>query len=307
MIYNNILETIGKTPLVKVKKIQNDMADIYVKIESFNPGSSIKDRAAFYMILDAEKKGIISKGDTIIEATSGNTGIALAMIGASKGYKIKIIMPETMSEERKLLIKAYGAELILTTGSLGMKGSVDHANKLVEEFGYFMPSQFKNQSNVKAHYEVTSMEILEDMENGFDAFVVGVGTGGTVSGIGKRIKEEIEEVLVVAVQPEKSQVLTNGSPSGHGIQGIGANFIPEIYNPDVVDRVLNMTEEEAFDASRYLAKREGILSGISSGANFAAAIKIAKELGSGKKVVTVLPDTGERYLSTILFKGEKND
>jgi len=304
VLYNSILETIGKTPLIKVKKSAENMADIYLKIESFNPGSSIKDRASLYMINDAEERGILKDGQTIIEATSGNTGIALSMIGASKGYKVIIVMPETMSEERKLLVKAFGAELILTPGALGMKGSVDKAIDLVNEYGYFMPSQFTNMANLKAHYETTAIEILNDLNNKVDAFVAGVGTGGTISGVGRRFKEQLKEVLIVGVQPEKSPVLTNGKPSSHGLQGMGANFIPEIYDEKVVDRIIDMNEEDAFNGSRYLATREGIISGISSGANFVAATIVAKEMGPGKIVVTVLPDTGERYLSTLLFKGE---
>lgn len=304
MLYNSILQTIGETPIIKAKKMHKDMADIYLKIESFNPGSSVKDRAALYMIQDAEAKGILKEGDTIIEATSGNTGIALAMIGAAKGYKVIIVMPETMTEERKLMVKAFGADLILTQGTIGMRGSVDKANELVNENGYFMPSQFMNNSNVKAHYETTSKEILNDLKNHISAFVAGVGTGGTISGVGRRLKENIEDILIIGVQPEKSQVLTNGTPASHGIQGIGANFIPDIYDASVVDRIINMTEDEAYEAARYLAKKEGILSGMSAGANFAAAVRMAKELGEGRNVVTILPDTGERYLSTILFKGE---
>lgn len=301
MIYNNVFETIGNTPLVKINKLENNMAEIYVKLESFNPGGSVKDRATLFMILDAEERGIIKKGDTIIEATSGNTGISLAMIGASRGYKVIIVMPDTMSIERRKIMKAYGAELILTEGKLGMAESVSLAENLSKEKKCFLVGQFTNNANVKAHIETTAIEIFNDMNGELDAFVAGVGTGGTVTGVSEILKEKINTVKVFAVQPEKSQVLTGGSPSGHKIQGIGANFIPEIYNGKYIDEIINITEEEAYNNSRYLGKEEGILAGISSGANFAAARKIAKRLGKGKKVVVILPDTGERYLSTDLF------
>lgn len=280
------------------------MAEILVKVESFNPGGSVKDRAALYMISDAERKGLIRKGDTIIEPTSGNTGIALAMLGAARGYKVKIVMPDTMSIERRNLMKAYGAELILTEGKLGMKGSVDLAIKLANENNYFMPNQFGNMANIQAHIETTAKEILEDTEGKIDAFIAGVGTGGTISGVGKILKEYNKDILTVAVQPTKSQVLSGGIPSSHGIQGIGANFIPDIMDLSVVDEIIDMDEETAYENARNLGKHEGILAGISSGGNLAAAIIIAKRLGEGKRVVTVLPDTGERYLSTVLFKNE---
>lgn len=304
MLYNNITETIGRTPLVKINHKEEGMADIYVKLESFNPGGSVKDRPAFYMIKDAEEKGLIKKGDTIIEATSGNMGIALAMIGAALGYKVVIVMPDTMSVERRRIMTAYGAELILTEGKYGMSGSVNKAEELAKQKGYFMVRQFSNEANVKSHIETTAVEILEDTEGKIDAFVVGVGTGGTVSGVGKVLKEKNKDILVVAVQPIKSPVLTGGAPSGHGIQGIGANFIPDIYDKDVVDEIINMDEDTAYAGARELGKNEGILSGMSSGGNYAAAKEVAKKLGEGKLVVTVLPDTGERYLSTILFAQE---
>lgn len=305
MILNNITETIGRTPLIRINHTNNQgMAEILVKVESFNPGGSVKDRAALYMIMDAENKGLLKKGDTIIEPTSGNTGIALAMIGASRGYKVKIVMPDTMSMERRRLMEAYGAELILTEGKLGMKGSVDVAEKLAKENNYFMPNQFGNGANVFAHIETTAKEILEDTEGKIDAFVAGVGTGGTISGVGKILKECNKDILMVAVQPSKSPVLTGGAPSSHGIQGIGANFIPDIFDKSVVDEVIDMDEETAYLNSRNLGKYEGILAGMSSGGNLAAAIIVAKRLGEGKRVVTVLPDTGERYLSTVLFSKE---
>lgn len=303
MILNNISESIGRTPLIRINHTK-DMAEILVKVEGFNPGGSVKDRAALYMILDAESKGLIKKGDTIIEPTSGNTGIALAMLGAARGYNVKIVMPDTMSIERRNLMKAYGAELILTEGKLGMKGSVDLATKLARENNYFMPNQFGNMANVQAHMETTAKEILEDTEGKLDAFVAGVGTGGTISGVGKILKEHNKDILTVAVQPAKSPVLSGGAPSSHGIQGIGANFIPDIMDLSVVDEIIDMDEDTAYENARNLGKYEGILAGMSSGGNLAAAIIIAKRLGEGKRVVTVLPDTGERYLSTVLFQNE---
>lgn len=303
MIYNNITETIGRTPLVRIKNTEKDMAEILVKVEGFNPGGSIKDRPALYMIKDAEERGILKQGDTIIEATSGNMGIAIAMIGASMGYKVIIVMPDTMSMERRIMT-AYGAELVLTEGKYGMKGSVEMAEKLAKENGYFLTRQFENEANTLSHIETTAKEILEDTDGDIDAFVAGVGTGGTISGIGKILKEHNKDILTVAVQPVKSPVLTGGQPSGHGIQGIGANFIPEIFNDEVVDEILNMDEDVAYESARRLGIDQGILAGMSSGGNFAAAIEIAKRLGEGKRVVTVLPDTGERYLSTVLFSQE---
>lgn len=304
MIYKNITETIGRTPLVKINHTEPGMAEILVKLESFNPGGSIKDRPALYMVMEAEKAGMLKESDTIIEASSGNMGIALAMIGAAKGYRVIIVMPETMSMERRRIITAYGAELVLTEGKLGMKGSVDMAEKLAAENGYFLTRQFSNEANLKSHVETTAVEIWEDTEGKIDAFVAGVGTGGTISGVGRILKKHNKDILTVAVQPEKSPVLTGGAPSGHGIQGIGANFVPDIYDREAVDEVVNMTEEIAYKYARELGKKEGILAGMSSGGNFAAALEVAKRLGEGKRVVTILPDTGERYLSTVLFAEE---
>ncbi len=304
MLYQNIIETIGSTPLVKINHLDPESAEIYVKLESFNPGGSTKDRPALYMIQAAEKAGLIKKGDTFIEATSGNMGIALSMIGAALGYKIVIVMPDTMSEERRRIVKAYGAELILTEGKLGMAGAVAKSEELAKAHDYFLIRQFENAANLLSHEETTAVEILHDLSGEVDAFVAGVGTGGTISGVGKVLKAHHSNVLNVAVQPAKSPVLTGGTPAGHGIQGIGANFIPGIYDKDVVDEVLDMDEETAYAAARELGKKAGLLVGMSSGGNFAAAKVIAKKLGKGKKVVTVLPDTGERYLSTILFAEE---
>lgn len=303
MVFDNISKTVGRTPLVKLNNIADeDSAEILVKVEAFNPSGSVKDRAALYMIEGAEKEGILKKGGTIIEPTSGNTGIGLAMIGAAKGYKVILVMPDTMSVERRRLMEAYGAQIILTDGAKGMAGSVELAEKLAKENNYFMPNQFKNRYNLLAHYETTGVEILEDTGGKLDAFVAGVGTGGTISGAGRRLKEHNKDILLVAVQPAKSPVLTGGKPSGHKIQGIGANFVPEIFDREIVDEILSIDEEDAFNYARRVAREEGILCGISSGANVAAAVIIAKRLGKGKRVVTVLPDTGERYLSTELYK-----
>lgn len=305
MKYNSIYQIIGRTPLLKLNNmIEDNIADIFAKVEFFNPGGSIKDRPALYMIKDAERKGILKKGGTIIEPTSGNTGIALAMIGAAKGYKVIIVMPNTMSMERRKLMKAYGAELILTEGKYGMAGSVELAKELASKEGYFMPDQFGNINNAIAHYETTGVEILEDIKGEVDAFVAGVGTGGTITGVGKRLKEANPNTLVVAVEPSKSPILSGETPSSHGIQGIGANFIPEILDINMLDEIIKVEDEDAFLQARRIGEKEGILCGISSGANIHAAMIIAKRLGKGKKIVTVLPDTGERYLSTVLFNGE---
>ncbi|NLK43526.1 MAG: cysteine synthase A [Tissierellia bacterium] len=302
MIFNNISETIGKTPLVKLNNlVDEDSAEIFVKIEFFNPSSSVKDRASLYMIEGAEREGILKKGGTIIEPTSGNTGVGLAMIGAAKGYKVILVMPDTMSVERRKLMEAYGAQILLTEGAKGMSASVELAEKLAKENNYFMPNQFANKYNLQAHYETTGVEILEDTGGDLDAFVAGVGTGGTISGAGKRLKEHNKDIILVAVQPSRSPVLTGGAPSGHKIQGIGANFVPEIYDKAIIDEILSIDEDLAYTYARRMAKEEGILCGISAGANVAAASIIAKRLGKGKRVVTVLPDTGERYLSTDLF------
>lgn len=305
MIYNNIYETIGRTPLVRLNNIkEDDWADILVKLESFNPSGSVKDRASLYMIEAAEKAGLLTKGGTIIEPTSGNTGIGLAMIGASKGYKVIIVMPDSMSIERRKLMEAYGAKIILTEGKFGMAGSVELAERLARDNNYFLPNQFENINNIEAHYETTAIEILEDTDGKIDAFVAGVGTGGTISGVGKRLKMYNKDILIVAAQPSKSPVLTGGKPNSHKIQGLGANFIPGIFDKNIVDEILDIDEDIAYSYARKLGKSEGILSGISSGANIAASSIIAKRLGKGKTVITVLPDTGERYLSTELFNGE---
>ncbi len=302
MIFNNIYETIGKTPIIRLNSIKEEgEAEILVKVESFNPSGSVKDRASLYMIEVAEKEGLLTKGGTIIEPTSGNTGVGLAMIGAAKGYNVILVMPDTMSIERRKLMEAYGAKIFLTEGKYGMAGSVELAEKLAKENNYFMPNQFSNENNLRAHYETTGIELIEDTNGKIDGFVAGVGTGGTISGVGRRLKEYNKDIILVAVQPTKSPVLTGGTASGHKIQGIGANFVPDIFDNKVVDEILSIDEETAYSYARKLGIHEGILCGISSGANVAAAKIIAKRLGEGKIVVTILPDTGERYLSTDLY------
>jgi cysteine synthase A len=302
-VANSVYELIGNTPIVKLNNIIDENgADVYVKLESFNPGSSVKDRIALNMIESAEKEGIINKESVLIEPTSGNTGIGLAMIGAAKGYKVILVMPDTMSIERRNLLKAYGAEIILTPGKLGMKGAIDKANELVNSNNnYFMLQQFSNPHNPEAHINTTAKEILKQMDYDFDAFVAGVGTGGTITGTAQVIKKEIPKVQVVAVEPANSPVLSGGNPGPHKIQGIGAGFVPEVLNLNLIDSVEKVKDEEAIDMMRRLAKEEGLLVGISSGAAIYVALKKAKEMGKGKKVVVIAPDSGERYLSTGIF------
>ncbi|WP_251862114.1 cysteine synthase A [Clostridium sp. Marseille-Q2269] len=302
MLYENSIELIGNTPMFKLNNMKEEnMADVYVKLEKFNPGGSIKDRAALGMIEEAEKDGKIKPGDVIVEPTSGNTGIGLAMVGRLKGYKVIIIMPDSMSIERRNMIKAYGAELVLTEGNKGMTGAIQKAEELArDKKGYFIPQQFSNRANSKKHYETTGIEILKDVEN-LDAFVASVGTGGTIAGVGRRLKEFNKNIKVVAVEPYSSPVISGGKAAPHKIQGIGAGFIPDVYEEDVVDEVMTITDEESYEYARRFGEEEGILVGISSGANIAAAIKIAKKLGKGKKVVTVSPDGGEKYMSTGLY------
>ena len=303
MMYNNVLDMIGATPLLKLNKlVKGDMADIFVKLEKFNPAGSIKDRAALGMIEKAEELGLLKEGYTIVEPTSGNTGIALAMIGRIKGYEVIIVMPETMSVERRNLIKAYGAQLVLTDGTKGMKGAINKANEIAAgNSEFFVPQQFNNLANPEKHYRTTAEEIFVDVED-FDIFVAGVGTGGTITGVGRRLKEIKSGIKVVAVEPEKSPVLSGGEPGPHKIQGIGAGFVPDIYDGNVVDEIIRISDEEAFEMAKLMAKEEGILVGISTGANIAAAIKVAKKLGKGKKVVTVSPDGGEKYISMGIYE-----
>lgn len=301
MIYNNVIEMIGNTPLLKLNRlVDENSADVYMKLEKGNPGGSIKDRAALGMIERAEKEGKLRKGMTIIEPTSGNTGIGLAMIGKYKGYKVKIVMPETMSKERRDLIKAYGAELILTEGSKGMKGAIEKANEYANSDEYFIPQQFENLANSQKHYETTAEEILADIPD-IDYFIAGVGSGGTLSGVGKKLKENKEDVKVVAVEPASSPVLSGGNPGAHKIQGIGAGFVPGNYNKDVVDEIFKVSDDDAIEYARKIAQEEGVLVGISSGAAVYAAIQIAKKLGKGKKVVAVAPDGGEKYISMGIY------
>jgi len=305
VIYKNILETIGKTPLVKINKLSSpEDATILTKIEFFNPAGSVKDRIGLSMLEDAERKVKLRPGMTIVEPTSGNTGIALAMVAAVKGYRCVFTMPETMSLERRALLKFLGAELVLTDGALGMKGAVDKAQALAKERGYFQPQQFENPANPEIHRETTAKEIMEDLGDlKLDFFVVGVGTGGTISGAGEVLKKKYG-CKNIAVEPKDSPVLSGGKPGKHKIQGIGAGFVPKIYDPKNVDEIICVSNEDAIATSKRLAKQEGILAGISAGANLFAALGVAKRAGKGKLVVVIIPDLAERYLSTDLFKEE---
>ena len=306
MIYQGFLDIIGKTPLVEVSKLakKNDLkARVLVKLEYRNPAGSVKDRAAKYMILDAEEKELLHEGSVIIEPTSGNTGIGLAAIAASKGYRTILTMPETTSVERRNILKAYGAEIVLTEGAKGMKGAIAKAEELAKEIpNAFIPSQFENPANAKAHYETTGPEIWEDTEGKVDIFVASVGTGGTITGTGNFLKEKNPAIKVVAVEPSASPVLSGGQPGPHKIQGIGAGFVPAVLNTQVYDEVIGIENEDAFATSKELTKTEGFLTGISSGAALAAAIQLAKrEENAGKTIVVLLPDSGDRYYSTPLF------
>jgi len=304
MIANNVFELIGKTPVVKLNKIvEKEWAEIYLKLEFFNPAGSVKDRVAFSMIEKAEKEGKLKKGSVIIEPTSGNTGIGLAMVGAAKGYKVIIVMPDTMSMERRMLLAAYGAEVVLTPGKLGMEGAIKKAEELVRQNkNYFMPQQFENFANPLIHEETTAKEIIEDFKEGLDAFVAGVGTGGTITGVGKILKNKFSNIKIIGVEPYLAAVLSGKEPGPHKIQGIGAGFIPKVLDKNVIDEVIAVKDEDAFEVTRLLAKKEGILGGISTGASLWAAIEVAKKLGKGKKVLAIAPDSGERYLSTQLFR-----
>lgn len=303
-IYNSILDTIGETPIIKLKNLGVDEgAQIYVKLESFNPGGSVKDRIALSMIEDAEKTGKLKPGMAIVEPTSGNTGIGLAMVGAAKGYPVTLVMPETMSVERRKLMQAYGAELVLTPGPDGMKGAIAKAKELAEENDWFVPAQFDNPANPKVHERTTAREIANAFEkNGLDAFIAGVGTGGTITGVGNELKRMYSDVKIYAVEPEESPVLEGGQPGPHKIQGIGAGFVPSILNSEIYDEVLPVNASDAMETAREIAKKEGILVGISSGAALFAGIEIAKKMSSNQKVLVLLPDNGERYLSTELFQ-----
>ncbi|MDN5331649.1 MAG: cysteine synthase [Tepidanaerobacteraceae bacterium] len=298
-IYDSILDLIGSTPMVRLSKLSPEGgATIAAKLESFNPGGSVKDRIAYNMILDAEKKGILKPGSTIVEPTSGNTGIGLAMVCAVRGYRLILVMPASMSIERRRLLKAYGAEFVLTPPELGMKGAVEKALELTREIkDSFMPQQFENPANPEIHEKTTALEILEQTAGNLDAFVAGVGTGGTITGVARVLKKEIPKLKIVAVEPASSPVLSGGKPGIHKIQGIGAGFIPKVLDLDLVDEIITVTNEEAFETTHELSTKEGILAGISAGAAVFAARKVARNLRPGNLVVTVLPDTGERYLS----------
>lgn len=300
-VKGSVLELIGNTPMVRLSRIvDGSSAEIIAKLESFNPMSSVKDRIALAMIEEAEKSGKLLEGMTIVEPTSGNTGIGLAMVCAIKGYELVLTMPETMSIERRKLLSALGARLVLTEGRKGMRGALDEALRLATEEGYFMPNQFENPANPEVHRKTTAQEVISSVPR-LDAFVAGVGTGGTVTGVGEILKSQSPGTLIVAVEPEASPVLSGGQPGPHRIQGIGAGFVPKILNKGVIDRIIKVSESNAMLTARLLAKKEGILAGISSGAAFWAAMQVASELGPGKTVVVILPDTGERYLSTDLF------
>ena len=298
-IYNNAIDLIGSTPMVRINKIPSlTGGNVYAKMELFNPGGSIKDRICLSMIEAAEKAGRLHPGDTIIEPTSGNTGIGLALVAAVKGYKAILVMPESMSTERFGLLSSFGAEVVLTSAIDGMKGSIIEAERLLKENpGYFMPDQFSNPANPEAHRKTTGPEIWDEMNGEVDAFVAAVGTGGTITGVGEVLKQRNKNIRIVAVEPASSPVISGGSPGPHKIQGIGAGFIPSVLNRDIIDEIIPVTDDEAFETAKLLSKEEGLMVGISSGANVFAAMKVAKKLGAGKNVVTVLCDTGERYIS----------
>lgn len=306
-IAKSITDLIGHTPLLEVSRYAESeglKARLLVKLESFNPGSSAKDRIGYYMITEAEKQGVIKEGTTIIEPTSGNTGIALAYICAAKGYRLILTMPDTMSIERRNILKALGAELVLTEGTKGMKGAIEKAEELAVTYApSFIPQQFNNPANPQAHRETTALEVWEDTEGKVDVFIAGVGTGGTISGVGEVLKQKKSTIEIIAVEPSDSPVLSGGKSGPHKIQGIGAGFVPQVFKREVIDEIKPITSEAAFEAARKLAKTEGVLVGISSGAALAAATDYAKlEENAGKVIVVLLPDTGERYLSTTLFQ-----
>jgi len=304
-IYDNITQTIGNTPLVRLNKIGKSLpGKILVKAEFFNPLSSIKDRIGVAMIEAAEKQGMLKKDSVVIEPTSGNTGIALAFVCAAKGYKLILTMPDTMSAERRALLKILGAELVLTPGEKGMQGAVEKAGELLEKNpGSFMPQQFENEANPDIHRRTTAREIWDDTEGQVDIFVAGIGTGGTITGVGDMLKTKKPGIKIIGVEPEASPVLSGGKPGPHKIQGIGAGFIPKVLKKELIDEIITVSDDEAGEYARRLAREEGLLVGISAGANVAAAVRLAsREENKGKNIVVILPDTGERYLSTWLFK-----
>jgi cysteine synthase A len=302
-ILNHIAEAIGRTPLVRLNRINDTQAEVVAKVEYFNPGGSVKDRIALNMIEAAEQKGLLNKDTVIIEPTSGNTGIGLALVAAAKGYKLIITMPDTMSVERRNLLKAFGAELVLTPGKEGMTGAIKKAEELLKEYdNSFLPQQFANPANPEIHRRTTAQEIWEDTDGQVDILVGGVGTGGTITGIGQVLKEKLPNLQVIAVEPQSSPVLSGGKASPHKIQGIGAGFVPEVLDLKVVDEIIQVSDEDAFETARQLARQEGLLVGISSGAAAYAALQVARRPeNAGKRILVVLPDTGERYLSTPLF------
>jgi cysteine synthase A len=305
-IAKDVLGLIGCTPLVKLNRVvDDDSAEVVAKLESFNPGGSVKDRICWSMVEDAEKQGTLKPGNVIVEPTSGNTGIGLAMVAAVKGYKLILTMPETMSMERRYILRQYGSEIVLTPGSEGMSGAVRKAEEIVDETpGAFMPQQFKNPANPEVHRTTTAREIIEDTGGKLDVFVSGVGTGGTVTGVGEILKKELSNVKIVAVEPQNSPVMSGGKPGPHKIQGIGAGFLPDVLNMDYVDEVRQVADDNAFATAKRLAKEEGLLVGISAGAACYVALEIAREIGPGKRVAVVLPDTGERYFSVGPFVEE---
>lgn len=307
MIYKSVSDLIGNTPLIELAATKNNVgfkANLYAKLESFNPAGSAKDRVALSIINDAEKNGILNKDTIIIEPTSGNTGIGLSAVAASRGYRAIIVMPDTMSMERRLLMKAYGAELVLTDGSLGMKGAIKKAEEIKKANpNSFIAGQFTNSANPKAHFETTGPEIYSDLDGKVDIFVAGVGTGGTITGVGEYLKSKNPNTKIVAVEPDTSAVLSGGKSGSHAIQGIGAGFVPEILNTCIYDEIIKVSKEDAYDAARSLGIQEGVLAGISSGAALFAAINLAKkEENKGKNIVVLFPDSGERYLSTDLYR-----
>lgn len=306
-IAEHITDLIGNTPLVRINRLNTGKAEVLAKVESFNPGSSIKDRIALAMIEAAERENRIAPGALLIEPTSGNTGVGLALVAAVKGYRLILTMPETMSIERRKLLKAYGAELVLTDGTLGMRGAIQKAEELQKQHaGSLILQQFENPTNPEIHRHTTAREILRDTDSKVDIFIAGVGTGGTISGVGATLKQHIPSVKIVAVEPDASPVLSGGKPGPHKIQGIGAGFVPGTYDSKVVDQVVTISAEEAGVTARAAAKQEGLLIGISSGAALAVALKFAQaEENAGKRIVVLLPDTGERYLSTWLFETEQ--
>lgn len=305
-VVQSVTELIGETPILKLNRlVKPGMANIYVKIESLNPGGSLKDRIALGMILAAEEQGLLKPGSTIVEPTSGNTGIGLAMVAAARGYHLIVVMPETMSVERRMLMGAYGAEFVLTPGNLGMKGAIAEAERLVgENSDYYMPQQFDNPANPETHQKTTALEILDQIPQ-IDAFIAGIGSGGTITGVGEVLKEKLPNVQIIGVEPAGSPFISEGKSGPHKIQGLGAGFIPQVLNTELLDKMVKVANEDAFQAGRSIAKEEGLLVGISSGAALWAALQEAKRLGEGKNILVIVADAGERYLSTELYTSTK--